>query len=106
MTSKCARCCQKYSNNIMYLDVDGKNVCIHCLGAEENATKFKTQHEINEGILKMINQALKYVEYAKQPRIKIAQNQPLECVENYREVVKIKDEWLDSIEYELKKVIA
>lgn len=106
MTSKCARCCQEYSNNIMYSDIDGNNVCIHCLGAEESATKFKTQHEINEGILKMVNQALIYVKYALEPSIRVAPNKPLDCVENYRELIKRKDEWLDAIHYELMKVIA
>ena len=100
---RCERCNNDWSRNIMYEDKQGRNVCIHCLGSDEEAIEAKTTEELRGELVTAISKAMEFIDMARTPSVKLAAGKPLNCVENYEIIRSASDLYLNCAEYELKR---
>ncbi len=100
---RCERCNNDWSRNIMYEDKQGRNVCIHCLGADEEAREAKTTEELRVELVTAINKAMEFIKMAKNPTVKYDGSKPPDAKENYEIIRQTIYLYLNCAEYELKR---
>jgi len=103
--TRCEICGNQWDNSLMYIQADGRTVCVHCLNAEERAEKMKTVEQHNAELVDTIKRTITNLKAASESNPKRVPSQPLDCKENYERHLALIDQYLYIAVSELTRAV-